>query len=540
MRQSAAANLAASVEALFQDAAADAPGCAVGVMEGGATVFARAFGLASLEHGAPITAATRFYLASVSKQVTALAVLLAADAGHLDLDGAVRKSIPELPAYMDGVTHRRLLTHTAGVRDYFTVGFLAGLGPEHPYSEDDVLQIVGRQRALNFSPGDDFLYSNSGYVLLAIAIARATGKRLDAFARETIFTPLGMDASRFQHDHAAVVPDKAFGYEKRDGQWRTANSMLDVVGDGGMYASLDDMLAWTRNLLAPRVGARAIDAMQTSAVLTSGASTGYGMGLQVGAHRGLRTLEHGGGLAGYRTELLAYPTEGFGVVVLCNDAAAWPALTARRVAEVFLADRMAPAPTTLPAPAAEAVRARAGCYRAPDGDVLALVERDGKLFIQGLPRSLRPLTADTFAIGGDPDLLRLEFEPAGRGFALAQSGGASVRHYGRCEPPTTIDAEAYLGDFNSPDVGAAACEVRPSGDDLGVSFAERPPVTLRPIGSDRLWAADLGATLSFVREPGGAVGGFRLDGGRVRGIAYLRTEQPSSMARTLSATAPPP
>jgi CubicO group peptidase (beta-lactamase class C family) len=131
-----------------------------------------------------------------------------------------------------------------------------------------------------------------------------------------------MDASRFQHDHAAVVPNKAFGYEKRDGEWRTANSMLDVVGDGGMYASLDDMLAWTKNLLSPRIGARAIELMRSPAVLTSGASTGYGMGLQIGAHRGLGTLEHGGGLAGYRTEVLAYPAEGFGVVVLCDDAAA--------------------------------------------------------------------------------------------------------------------------------------------------------------------------------------------------------------------------
>ncbi len=525
MRQTAA-SLAARAEAIFQDVTDDAPGCAVGVVEDGATVFAKGFGLASLEHGAPITSATRFYLASVSKQITALAVLLASESGELDLDGPIRKSLAELPTYMDGITHRHLLTHTGGVRDYFTLGFLAGLGPEHAYSEDDVLQIVARQSALNFSPGDDFLYSNSGYVLLAIAVARATGKRLDAFARETIFTPLGMDASRFQHDHAAVVPNKAFGYEKRDGAWRTADSMLDVVGDGGMYASLDDMLAWTKNLMSPGIGAKAIDLMRSSTVLTSGVSTGYGMGLQIGAHRGLGTLEHGGGLAGYRTEVLAYPTEGFGVVVLCNDAAAWPALAARRVAEVFLADRVTPAPKRQPAPAIETVRARAGCYRASQGDVVSLIEREGKLFLQGLPGSLWPLSPDIFAVGGEPDLLRLEFEPTASGFTLVQSG-VPVRLYRRCELPTRSDDEAYLGDFNSPDIGAAACQIRPSGDGLAVSFARMPAVALQLIGPDCLWAAGLGATLSFERGLDGAVSGFRLDSGRVRSIAFSRSMRPS-------------
>ena len=513
----------ASVREVLADIADDGPGCAIGVVEAGDTLCAEGRGLASLEYGVPITPASRFYLASVSKQVTALATLLAAESGAFDLDGSVRRIISELPACMDGVTVRHLLTHTGGVRDYFSLGFLSGLSAEHVYSDDDVLELVGRQRALDFAPGSDGLYSNSGYVLLSIAIARATGKRLDAFARETIFTPLGMEASRFQHDHTAVVPGKAFGYEKRDRQWRVANCVLDVVGDGGMYGSLDDMLAWAKNLLAPRIGTDAIALMQTPERLTSGVSTGYGMGLVIGAHRGLAILEHGGGHAGYRTHLLAYPSENFAVVALCNTAAAWPAQLARRVAEGCLADRMTPAPVFGPTPTRQALQAHAGLYRTANNDVLSLTLQDGALYVQGLPLALRPLSPGMFTLG-DPDELRLDFGGhADDGFDLTQGSGPA-RRYLRCDPPTAAEDGAFLGEFQSPEIGAP-CRLARAEAGLTVSFARQPPAALRAIAPDCLWAADLAATLSFERD-GGAVRGFRVDGGRARGIEFSRVGRP--------------
>lgn len=514
------------VEALFKDAAADAPGCAVGVVGDGKVLFAQGFGLASLEHRVAITPATRFYLASVSKQVTALAVLLAAEAGHLSLEDSIRVTVPELPAYLDRVTLSHLLTHTGGVRDYFTVGFLAGLGAEHVYTERDVLAIVRRQRALNFAPGEDGLYSNSGYVLLAIAVARATGNRLDDFARETLFGPLGMDGARFQHDHAALVPDKAFSYEPQGGAWRVANCMLDVVGDGGMYASLQDMLAWTANLLAPRIGAAAIELMSTPARLRSGVSIGYGMGLGIGTHRGLRAIEHGGGMAGYRTHLLTYPSEGLGVVILGNSAAGFPGQRARQVAEAYLGERMTPGPAKPRALPVEAMQARAGTYRAATGDVLSLALRDGSLAIEGLPGSLWPLSPTCLALEGDADLIRLDFEPRGRGFDFTQ-GGAPARRYEPCEAPEGVDTARFLGDYHSPE-GGAGCSVTRSGDDLAVSFAGGPATPLRPIAPDCLLAPAFGVTLTFRRSRGGALSGFDLDGGRARGLAYRRIGQRKS------------
>jgi CubicO group peptidase (beta-lactamase class C family) len=509
----------ARLEALFQGLATDAPGCAVGIVERGETVFARGYGLASLENGVRVSPASRFYMASVSKQVTAVAVLLAVEEGKLDLGESIRKTMPELPTYLDRVTIQHLLNHTGGVREYFMLGFLAGLSPEHAYSEADVLNIVGRQRGLNFAPNQDFAYSNTGYVLLSMAIERATGKRLDDFARDAIFAPLGMNASRFQHDHTAIVPDKAFGYAKHGDQWSVANCMLDVVGDGGLYASLDDMLVWAGNLIAPRIGASAIARIQAPGALASGASTGYGMGLIPTRHRGLAMLEHSGGHAGYRTQLQVYPREGFGVVVLCNDAAGLPELRARQVAEICLSDRMAPPPTQAPPPPVRAVRARAGCYRTTNGVVLSLVERDGKLYLEGIPFELCPLTSDTFAMAGDPDSMQLAFDPEG-GFTLAR-GLAAPEPFQRCEPPGTIDEDIFLGEFQSPEVGAG-CSLQRKGESLTASFAGGGSVVLRPIGPDCVWAADLGVTLAFHSDARDVASGFTVSGIRARGLTYDR------------------
>jgi hypothetical protein len=244
------------------------------------------------------------------------------------------------------------------------------------------------------------------------------------------------------------------------------------------------------------------------------------MGLGIAAHRGLKTLEHGGGLAGYRTHLLAYPTEGVGVVVLGNDAALWPGQLARRVAEAWLGERMTPAPARPPPPPIEEIKALAGVYRAQSGDVLSLAEQDGKLRLHGIPQSLWPLGPASFALGGDRDVLRLEFEAAGDAFVLSQVG-APDRRFKRCEPPKDVDTDPLIGEFESRETGAG-CTVSRTGADLAVSFAGGTEVALRPIAPDCLLADDFGATLTFSRSRSGAVQGFDLDAGRLRRIAYRR------------------
>src|SRR5262245_35615555 len=235
----------ATLDTIFKDLATDhSPGCAVGAARGDAPLAAKAYGMADLEHNIPLTPQSVFYMASVSKQFTALSILLLERDGKLQLDDRARTYVPELPEYAATISIRQLLHHTSGLRDYLTLSGLAGNPPDQVITERSVLNVLARQTRLNFEPGVEHLYSNTGYVLLSMIVHRVSGRPLDEFARERIFTPLGMKNTRFQHDHSTPIPGRAIGYVRRGQSWRIANSMLDVVGDGGMYSTVDDMLRW--------------------------------------------------------------------------------------------------------------------------------------------------------------------------------------------------------------------------------------------------------------------------------------------------------
>lgn len=327
-----------SFDAIFKDFAThDSPGCAVGAARSDRPLVTRAYGLADVEHRVQLTPQSVFYMGSVSKQFMALAILLLERDGKLRLDDRVRTYVPELPDYAATITIRHLLHHTSGVRDYLRLSALAGNPSDHVITERSFLSILARQTRLNFEAGSEHLYTNSGYVLLSIVVQRLTGRLLDEFARDRIFTPLNMRSTRFQHDHAVPIPGRASGYVKRGDSWRIANSLLDVVGDGGMYSTVDDMLQWATAFERPEF-APLLSRMQTPGTLDDGRviANGYGMGLIQGAYRGLPIVSHGGGLAGYRTHFLRVPAEKLAVVVLCNNGGTTgPLRLAQMVAEHY-------------------------------------------------------------------------------------------------------------------------------------------------------------------------------------------------------------
>jgi CubicO group peptidase (beta-lactamase class C family) len=348
-----------SIDTIFSDYASDhSPGCAVGALRGDSPPVAKAYGLADLEHGVTLTPQSVFYMASVSKQFAALSILLLERDGKLRLDDRVRSYVPELPEYAAEITIRQLLHHTSGLRDYLTLSSLAGNPPDYVITERAVLKMLARQQRLNFAPGVEHLYSNSGYVLLSIIVNRVAGHPLDQFARERIFMPLGMRNTRFQHDHSAPISGRAIGYIRRNETWRIANSLLDVVGDGGMYSTVDDMLRWATAFERPEF-APLLSRMQTPGTLTDGRAiaNGYGMGLTQGTYRGLPIIAHGGALGGYRTYFLRLPAEKLTIVTLCNNGTANAARLSQMVAEVYASPGMSAAPpTATTAPTQAAVR----------------------------------------------------------------------------------------------------------------------------------------------------------------------------------------
>lgn len=312
------------------------PGCAVGVTRDGALAFAKGYGLADLRAGTPITAHTRFYVASLSKQFTAMSVVLLAQDGTLSLDDSVRRWIPELPSFGKRITLRELLNHTSGLRDYMSLLAVAGWPMDGQLTDEQFLDMVRRQRTLNFSPGDEYLYSNTGYALLSIVVKRASGQSLRDFAQARIFGPLGMTETEFRDDHRQAIPNRAIGYELTEQGYSETNPQLDVVGDAGVYSTLSDMARWDANFATPRVGgAQAIAQMTEPGRLNNGQKIPYGLAVVLSELHGLATLSHNGAYGGYRSELLHFRDANIGVITLCNTSTA-STLLAEQVGTIML------------------------------------------------------------------------------------------------------------------------------------------------------------------------------------------------------------
>jgi CubicO group peptidase (beta-lactamase class C family) len=339
------------VDSVFARWNASTPGCAVGVGAGGRIVLERAYGMADLERDVPNRADTIFEAGSVSKQFTAAAVLLLARDGKLSLDDPVRKHLPELPDYGADrtITIRHMLTHTSGLRDWGQVAGIAGWPRgRRVHTHGHVLDIASRQKGLNFSPGTNWSYSNTGYNLSAIIVARVSGQSFADFSRDRIFTPLGMTRTSWRDDYTRIVKQRAIAYAAADDGYREDMPFENVHGNGGLLTTVGDLLRWNENFASPGIGDAAFAAeQQTPGRFADGRAHDYAMGLYVRNYRGVREVSHSGSTAGYRAFLARYPDQRVSVAVLCNAASANPTQYARAVADAYVGSAM-----TAPAPAA--------------------------------------------------------------------------------------------------------------------------------------------------------------------------------------------
>ena len=406
----------AAVDAVFADFTdLPVPGCALGVVRDGELVYGRGYGMANLEHDIPITTESVFRTGSVSKQFTAAVVAIAAMEGHLSLEDPLRKWIPELPDYGQPLTIRHALNHTSGLRDYLTLMRLRGLRGDDFYTGEELIAVQVRQEELNFAPGSEYLYSNSGYFLLTEAVARAVGKPFKEYAEEIVFGPLGMTHSHFHDDHNHIVPLRADGYAPLpEGGFRTSMTTLDMIGDGGVYTSIDDMVYWVNALATDGLRPGLTAMLETRGVLTSGEQIDYAMGQTHGEYRGLATVGHGGSFVGFRANVLRFPSERTSIITLCNRADGDPSSRARAVADVVLADRLGPraservrsagsrgdAPTTSPGTDPSQY---VGTYHSPELDVdYDFMEVDGALIVRagaGIDDQVVGVAGDTLRAG---------------------------------------------------------------------------------------------------------------------------------------------
>jgi CubicO group peptidase (beta-lactamase class C family) len=337
---------AAAVDEVFSDfTKTGSPGCALGVYRDGKIIYAKGYGLANIEENVAITPQSVFDIGSTSKQFTAASILLLEKQGKLSVNDDVRKYLPELPRYDRKITILQLLNHTSGLRDYLTLMELAGIHTDSVTTDADALALITRQKALNFAPGSEWLYSNTGFFLLSTIVHRVSGKALREFAGENIFAPLEMDHTQYRDSHTALIPNRAMAYdEKEDKSGYTLNvSYFEQTGDGAVHTSVEDLLNWDENFYSPRVGGKDLLAeLQEPGKLNNGKVLDYAKGLRLEQYRGLRTISHGGSWGGYRAELLRFPDQHFSVACLCNVGSAGPTRRTHQVADIYLGSQMKP------------------------------------------------------------------------------------------------------------------------------------------------------------------------------------------------------
>jgi CubicO group peptidase (beta-lactamase class C family) len=407
----------AQVDKIFAKWTKTTPGCAVGVAVDGRPMLQKAYGMADLEHDVPLAADSIIEAGSVSKQFTAAAVLLLARDGKLSLDDPVRKHVPELPDYKVPLTIRHMLTHTSGLRDWGSLYGIAGWPrTSRAYTHAHVLDLLSRQKALNFTPGTDRSYSNSGYNLAAIIVSRVSGMPFADFTRTRIFEPLGMTRTSWRDDYERIVPGRAIGYQEIKGTFRQDMPFENVHGNGGLLTTVGDLLKWNQNFVIPKIGDADFRREQlTPGKFTNGNEHNYSMGLYLMNYRGLNEISHSGATAGYRAYLAKYPDMVVDVAVLCNASNGDATGAAHAVADVYLAGRVKlldpppaskpkPAPPSTWKPSAADLKAFAGAYHSEEIETtLTIGVKDGALELRRRPDTviaLRPLSTDTFDGGG--------------------------------------------------------------------------------------------------------------------------------------------
>ena len=536
----------AQVDAIFKEYAKNgSPGCAVGVYQDDRVVYSGAYGMANLDHDVPLTTVSVFHVASISKQFTAAAILLLAQDGKLSLDDDVRKHIPELPDFGAKITIRHLVHHTSGIRDQWDLLTFAGWRYSLDLiTDDDVLSMLSRQKELNFPPGERHLYSNSGYTLLAVIVARVSGMSFRQFTNDRIFGPLRMTNTHFRDSFNEIVKGQAYGYAPARATFRMSVTNFDTAGATSLMTTVEDLAKWHANFDKKTVGGDAlITAMLERGVLNNGQRIDYAFGLMHGTYRGVPTVSHGGADAGYRSALLRFPEQRFGVATLCNLSTSNPGALAQRVADVYLADVLKPAtlpsdPATQPEVVlpAEQLSNLAGLYwNEAAWMAMRFVVQSGRLHTSfgGGTQPLKSLGGGRFVRGVGPGP-QFAFDLTGGSGQVtvgAPSGPGNVLQRVESWKPSPGELQSFAGVYRSDEI-EAVYRMTLKDTTLRLERLKSGPATLEPLVTD-IFGAPFGF-VRFTRNASGAVAGFVIEAGRIRGLKFWKdapSTRPSSAER---------
>ncbi|MGH9670229.1 MAG: serine hydrolase domain-containing protein [Terriglobales bacterium] len=541
---SPAGSLTTKVDTLFARwNKSDSPGCALGIVKDGRLIYKRGYGMANLDYNIPISPNTIFDIGSMSKQFTAMSILLLAKQGKLSLDDEIQNYLPELPRYQSPITIRHLIHHTSGIRDYVQLFALAGRPKGYlDLADDDFLGLIVRQKGLNFKPGEEDLYSNSGYFLLGVIVKRVSGKSLSEFAEENIFKPLGMNHTHLDVDRHLVVKNRATGYYPS--------------GKGGFSVSIEtkrdeldttvkDLFLWDQNFYNNKLGGGPdlINEELSTGMLNNGEKLEYAFGLYVGEYRGLKVIGHGGYGGGFNSAMYRYPGQRWSVICLCNaeperaDGLTSWVFTAQ-VADIFLADQfkkgaggvseavaVAGAPAVISIPEKE-LAGLTGLYVDPIAErYIYFYMENGKLMVAwDTGYALSPRSQNRFKVVGWPGV-EIGFErPMAGGrtqVKVIDSGKTATYETVQSETPTSVQLAEFTGTYASDELMGATYTLSIKDRRLVLDALGRKDILLTPAFGDIFFIVGLIhwypgepnhqlTMVRFVRDQQDAISGFTL------------------------------
>ena len=501
------------------------PGCTIGASRAGATVSA-AFGFADLERRMPLTPTSILEAGSVSKQFTAGAIVLLALDGKLSLDDDIRRYFPELPVYERVITIRHLLTHTSGLRDWGAIASLEGWPRgTRAYTNAHVLDIASRQRALNHAPGAAYSYTNTGYNLLALLVARVSGQSFADFTRDRLFLPLGMSNTSWRDDHTRLVQGRALAYTAAGSGFATAMPNENAHGNGGLLTTVRDLLVWNDAMDRAALGQPFADSIVRRYVLTNGRTIDYALGINVVRTRGTLEINHSGSTGGYRAQLVRFPDARVSVAVLCNGAS----LNAGAIA-YDIADALLSRPALQGSSADWATRRFADTLRVDRfAGVWVHNARRTPLRLTVMGRALRrgetpltPIDANRFADATSQIAFSDERDGVPtRMMVISLSGDSTAYFRSQDWRPAANELRAFTGTFASSEVHGEPFRLVVEGEQLVLRQSPTTRISLTPIYTDAFQAG--GRVVWFTRDTSGRVTTMFIGQDRAWAVAFQRS-----------------
>lgn len=527
--------LSLQVDSIFSDYdRTDSPGWAVLVVRNGEILLRRGYGMANLEHEIPITPTTVFDIASVSKQFAGMAISMLLERGEISLEDDVRQFIPELPDFGHTITIRHLVHHISGLRDWPGSLAVAGWRMDDVISFDQIKTFAFNQRALNFEPGSEYSYSNTGFNMLAEVVARVSGESFREWTNSQIFKPLGMYNTHFHDDHTEVVARKAYGYSKDpDGTYHAVPNGLTALGSSSLFTTIDDLAKWVVNFEEKTVGGTSVlDQMFTRGVLNDGTEIAYAYGINVRRYRGLRTYSHGGSWASFRTFLVHFPDQQFSVVVLGNHSPANSNRAAYDVVDVYLADELEASPTRETAESEPELAQvpitlldqYVGTYRLGPAWYVTITRDGHGLDAYATAEDTVPMTArsdSTFWVedyGASITFLRDDIGRVDR----FRYRGMICPKLEDVPPPGGSHLNEYVGEYVSDELSTGYV-VAVENDELVMRHRRHGTVSLTPAWNDDFRGAErFLRSVEFDRDDSGLVIGLRVTQDRSRNLRFVK------------------